>query len=114
VSSIPAAPAPYDHASPRKAIDELYRGMVMDLKSLGQRPDRDRPTSFQSLDLEQDEILLGLHACGPGRDFSAPKEPPNLVPQVGERRIVDWASIASRFLLRSLDGSCHQGQYIMT
>jgi hypothetical protein len=80
-----------DHTSHRQAVDELYRGVVVNLEALGERPDRGRSALLQSLDLEQGEVLLRFDARGPGGDFAAPQESPDAVAEVGEGGVVDRA-----------------------
>ena len=76
---------------PRQAIDELHRGVVVDLEALGEHPDRGRSAPLQSLDLEQGEVLLRFDARGPRGDFAPPQESPDAVAEIGERGIVDRA-----------------------
>jgi hypothetical protein len=78
-----------NHVPPHQAIDQLDRGVVLNLESLGQDPDGRRRATFQSLDLQQRQILLGLDAGGPRGDLAASQESPDAVAQLGERRIVD-------------------------
>lgn len=78
-----------DESTPGEAIDELNRRMMLNLEPLGQRTDRHGPPALQPLDLEQEEILLGLHARAPSRHLASPEEPSNLVAQVGKRAVID-------------------------
>ena len=64
--------------------------MVPDLQPLGESTDRHRAPTFEPLELEQDGVLLRLHARR-ARGLLAPtEEAPQLIPQVGEpRALVD-------------------------
>src|SRR5262249_55955593 len=65
------------------------RGVVSDLKTLGQCPDGDRPSRLEPLHLQQHEILLRLDTSRPRRQLSLAQEAADLVAKVGQRGVVD-------------------------
>src|SRR5262245_35840304 len=89
-----AAPA-LDHASLLQPIDELAHRVVPDLQPGGQRTDGGLRTALEALDLEQYEVLLGLHPRGAGRQLAGPEKSSDLAAQVGEGLIVDGRSAAA-------------------
>jgi len=59
-----------------------------ELKSFRQRADRSRLPAFETLHLQQQQILLRLDAGGAGRGLANSQEPANLISQVREGWIV--------------------------
>ena len=81
--------APLDHAARRESIDQLNDGMMAELEAFGQRTDRRRLSTFETLDLEQEQIVLRLDARRAGDDLANAQEPANLISQIRERGVVE-------------------------
>src|SRR3989442_618934 len=81
-----------DHVALDQPVDELHDAVVAELEPLGQRSDRGRPTAVQALELQEQEILLGLDTGRPGSLLAAPHEAPDLVTQLGQGLVVDRRS----------------------
>lgn len=93
-SIVPMA-SPLDHAAFLETVDELDHRVVADLQSLGQGADRRGLTPRQSLHLEEDEVLLGLHARPAGAELADAQESPDSIAQVGEGLVIDGAAVVA-------------------
>lgn len=60
-----------------------------DLQTFGEDAHGGHLMSLESLDLQQHEILLRLHAGGAGGDFANPEEASDLIAQIGKCSIVE-------------------------
>src|SRR5438034_10975908 len=63
-------------------------------------------TLFRS-DLQQNEVLLGLHTGVSGGDFPDPQESSNLIAQIGERSVIEAAGGGARSEERHHPGSIY-------
>ena len=59
------------------------------LEAFGQRPDGGLLAALHALDLEQEQVLLGLDSGGPSRLLAGAEEPADVVAQLGERPVVE-------------------------
>lgn len=87
--TIPAGTLAVGHAPAHEAIDQLYRGVMVDLEPLRQRTDGGAPTALPALDLKEGQVLLWLDAGLTRRHFPDALEPSKLIPEIGEGRIIE-------------------------
>lgn len=88
-AAIETVAPPLDHPLLHETIHQLHRGVVPDLQPLGKGADRRRPTTLESLHLQEQQILLRLDASGMGGDLADAQEPSNLIAQIREGSIVE-------------------------
>jgi hypothetical protein len=87
--TVGSRPAPFHEAAPLEAVDQLHGGVMPDLEPFRQHPDRGLGAALEALDLQQNEVLLRLDTRCPRRELTASKKPAQLVPQIGERWVID-------------------------
>jgi len=79
--------APHQAAS-GQPIDQLHRGVVPDLQSLGQRADRRRPAALEAFHLQEHDVLLRLDARGTCSFLADAEKAPDVIAQIGQRLVV--------------------------
>lgn len=86
-----------DHALVNQPVDELDRAVMAQLQPLREPANSGRMLPFQTLDLQQQEVLLRLDARRSGCGLPAPQKLPDGIPELGERPVVQLrASLTSR------------------
>jgi len=102
LTSITTMSAPLDHALPHQPIHQLNGGVVADLQTVREHAHRRRLVPLEALDLQQNEVLLGLHTGVSGGDFPDPQESSNLIAQIGERSVVAHPKHLLQITMRTL------------
>jgi hypothetical protein len=107
-----SVPAPVHHPPRHKSIDQLDGAVVPDLQPLGERTDGGRAPSLQSFELQQQRVLLGLDPRRPGRVLASTEKTAQLIPQIGEPRVIDAARACACHASQSIAGrykDCNSG-----
>jgi len=84
LASVDECAAPPHEPPLRQAVDQLDSAVVLHLEPLGQLADRRVPAPREALHGEQELVVLGFKAGGPGRLLAESKEPADLVAELGE------------------------------
>ena len=88
LAPIAAVPPSLNHAGSHQTVDQLNDGVMADLQTFGQHAHRRHLMPFESLDLEQHEILLRLHPRRAGGDFADAKKASYLIAEIREGSII--------------------------
>jgi hypothetical protein len=80
---------PLDHVSVHQAIHQLNDGVMADLQPFGEHAHRRHFVSLEAFDLQQDQVLLRLHAGGPGGHLANAKEASDQIAKIGQGPIVE-------------------------
>jgi hypothetical protein len=88
LAPITPLPPPLHHASSHQPVHQLNDRVMADLETFREHAHRRGLTPLETFDLQQQEVLLRLHACRTRGDLANPEETSDLIAQIGEGSIV--------------------------